>query len=68
MSDPSENDANLSLEARAIVRELRRGNEASERIAVALERIAEGVNSDREGTIAGSLASVAWNVRTMVQK
>ncbi len=41
MSDPSENDANLSLEARAIVRELRRGNEASERIAVALERIAE---------------------------
>ncbi len=68
MSDPSENDANLSLEARAIVRELRRGNEASERIAVALERIAEGVNSDREGTIAESLASVAWNVRTMVQK
>lgn len=48
MSDPSENDANLSLEARAIVRELRRGNEASERIAVALERIA--LLADREGT------------------
>ncbi len=31
MSDPSENDANLSLEARAIVRELRRIAAAAER-------------------------------------
>lgn len=46
MSDPSENDANLSLEARAIVRELRRGNEASERIAVALELLARRVEFD----------------------
>ena len=40
MSDPSENDANLSPDARAIVRELRRLADLQERLVAALESIA----------------------------
>lgn len=40
MSEPSDNDALLSPDARAIVRELRRLAETQERIATALEAIA----------------------------
>jgi hypothetical protein len=68
VSETNAQDANLSPDARAIVRELRRLADVQERLVTALEQIAEGVNPPGERSLSERLADVSWNVARLVDK